>query len=142
MISRTKEFVKISNIIGPPQIPRVKGLPGLATVQACGDELIKPLAQFFVRFPYPARRCVIVRSEIPRPAGRPYAKNLFGGHFKTVSDADPTNEIASGLRSRKDRPAVSVPKMRPHGKRLLILTMLYVNGESTRKRYTIIWGNV
>jgi hypothetical protein len=31
---------------------------------------------------------------VPRLAGRPYAKNIFGGHFETVSDAGLTDKIA------------------------------------------------
>ena len=46
---------------------------------------------------------VLEPPEMKASERRPYAKNLFRGHFETVSDAGPIDEIASGLRSRSDK---------------------------------------
>ena len=114
MISRTKEFVKISNIIGPSQNPRVKGLPGLAPVQECGNELIKPLAEFFVEFPYPARRGVIVRSEIPRPDGKQsalaWASRAWSFPRMRKARLDPGSE--SAVTNGRQGETVSTPEIR------------------------------
>jgi len=104
MISRTKEFVKISNIMGPSQNPKVKGLLGLAPVQPCDNGLIIPVEDFLGRFPYPARRGVIARRvttkqshlwDRPAPRGTAYVGMTTGG---TPMPA----EIASSLSPRKN----------------------------------------
>jgi hypothetical protein len=81
MISRTKEFVKISNIIGSSQNPGVKGLPGLASVQPCGKGPIRVVADFLSDFliPRDAGSLRGVKSRVPRGI------------------AGPADEIASGL---------------------------------------------
>jgi len=141
MISRTKEFVKISNIMGPSQNPRVKGLPGLAPVQPCDNGLIMPMEDFLGRFPYPARRWGIARSvttkqshrwDRPAPRGTAHAGMRAGGTPRPA-------EVASSLRPRKNGSAASTPKKRPHGKQRLILAMLYVKAEGNRKACSIAW---
>ena len=145
MISRTKEFVKISNIIGSPQNPGVKGLPRLAPVQPCGKGLIIPVAEFFVRFPYPARRGVITRSEIPRFAGKQsplaWASHPWSFPHTRESRLDPESEsgVTNGRQSRV--PRGTVPPMRLPRACVLAMTSRVSSENTTSWQTAINVGN-